>query len=117
MRYIFDKESGYLKHKDDTNTFTFTTDVISIGDVIMYKKFSKIVDSNITDAKSLQDLKDKNKLAKDSRLAELLELDKDVPRIIEDIIEFINYEPHQSKKDIINRKRVLRLELNTFVEE
>ena len=44
-------------------------------------------------------------------LNELQQLDKEIPRLLEDIIEHIGYRPHQSKLDIIKRKRELRSKL------
>ena len=47
-------------------------------------------------------------------LRELKELDKEIPRIIEDIIEHINYTPHKSKSDIIDKKKQLRQQLKNL---
>lgn len=39
---------------------------------------------------------------------ELEELDKEIPRIIEDLMEFVGFKPHASKDGVLKRKKELR---------
>lgn len=54
------------------------------------------------------------KQIKHNILKELQTLDMEIPRIVEDIIEQGNFIIHQSKIDKINRKKELRLELQSI---
>ena len=111
MRYVFCIDNGRLEHKDPTNTFWFDEKLMDVGHRVLDQPFCIMRDSFIDDATSLQDLEDKLEAIKNAIYEELEKLDLIVPRIIEDIIEFTDYQPYQSKVDVINRKQELRLQL------
>jgi len=52
-----------------------------------------------------------SKKQKQTILNELSQLDNEIPRIIEDLIEHTNFIPHTDKQKIIDRKKYLRGEL------
>jgi hypothetical protein len=47
-------------------------------------------------------------------LSQLSELDKEVPRIIEDIIKTIGFKPYKDKQETISQKEKLRAELDAI---
>ena len=111
MRYLFCPHSGVLKHKDPTESIELTEKITQIGRRVIDKDFIEIIDHEIEDATSKQDLLEKIEIQKQAIYDELAQLDKDVPRLLEDIIEFINFIPHSSKLEKINKKKELRQKL------
>ena len=67
-----------------------------------------------TDKKNLEIEKESLNKQKQDILRELKELDKEIPRILEDIIEHTNFTPHKNKSDIIDRKKQLREQLKNL---
>lgn len=115
MRYFFHVRHGDIMHTDPTETQSFTDGVLIDGDKHLLEEQLTVVDSSIDDAK---DKKDLDKRVSD-RTAEILdrlsELDKEVPRIVEDMLDFSAFDGftiYQSKQDIIDEKGTLRTELS-----
>lgn len=75
-----------------------------------------VVDANVTKtlAQYKQEQESSNEYLIQQIKNELATLDSVVPRLLEDIIEQGNFTIHQSKIDIINQKKQLRIQLSTL---
>lgn len=75
-----------------------------------------VLDVNVikTKEQAKQEYESSTEAIRHNILKELQTLDIEIPRIVEDIIEQGNFKIHQSKIDKINRKKELRLQLQSI---
>jgi hypothetical protein len=70
-----------------------------------------VKNNNLVEAVERDETKEEKK---EKILLELKQLDVEIPRIIEDIIEQGNFTIHHNKQNIINTKKALRLQLQAL---
>jgi hypothetical protein len=115
MRYIFSKRTGELKYKDKNEEVELDTE-LNNGHTYL-SLYNKICDSTIDNAEDYNDLETKRQIRVNEILKELSELDIEVPRLLEDMLNhrtFEDFQIHESKQAIIDRKVLLRNELSNL---
>ena len=116
--------SAFPKGDIEVNFDSETEEVVRLHDkselaqkILKEKKKFKFNEdcSDIVITETEEETLEKNKVKqKQGILKELAQLDKEIPRIIEDIIEHTNYTPHESKQSIIDKKKQLRQQLKNL---